>query len=382
MVGIAKKNQGKLETIEERFKSAGEWVAVASEHADAAVDLSKKPRLSKQALYHTQQCMEDATKGIARAAGVSHDDLREHSHNYPYLFFLLLDTIITESDGIQYANELLSPYYANQQEYDVRTHLGDMLNLTSSPRNKNLSKQQREAAEQFFDALLQFPPEGVKKMLDGLAQLNKKLQQTLSMEGPIDRFTREPFVVEPSRTDGGFVESIYRQLLEQGQGRPGGRKLSGEESKLLLRLARQTEKDLFAKYGQEQVWDWLKERGGKITVNANDISQGLDRFFDMQSVLAGILILGSLVWPHESYPRYPAPPNAPVSLDDAAKRIGRWRSMGTRHYTQELGVIKYIKPLAVQSKKTIVLLKRCYDDGYMLTAFSKDSQEGSSHLQD
>ena len=98
-----------------------------------AVDLAKKPRFRKQALYHTQQSMEDATKGIARAAGISHDDLREHSHNYPYLFFLLLDTIITDSDGIQYSNELLSPYYANQEEYDAKTRLGNMINLTSSP---------------------------------------------------------------------------------------------------------------------------------------------------------------------------------------------------------------------------------------------------------
>lgn len=373
MAGNVNKSQVKGESVEDRFQSAGEWVAVASEHADVAVELSRNPRFSKQALYHTQQSMEDAAKGMARAAGVSHDDLRKHSHDYPYLFFLVLDTIITESDGIQYANELLSPHYANQQEYDAKTHLGNMLNLTSSPRNKDLTKQQRQAAEQFFDALLQFPPEGVKRMLDGLAELNRKLQQTLRKEGPIDRFTREPFVLKPSRTDGGFAQSIFRQLLEQGQGRPGGRKLSGEETKLLQRLAKQIEENFSADYGEEQLWEWVQERGGKITVNANDISPGLNRFFDMQTVLAGILIVGSLVWPHESYPRYPAPSDAPVSLEDAAKRNGRWRSMGTRHYTQELGVIKHIKPLAVQTKKTIVLLKRCYDDGYMLTAFAKDS---------
>ena len=57
-------------------------------------------------------------------------------------------------------------------------------------------------------------------------------------------------------------------------------------------------------------------------MNANQIEPGLTRFFDMQSVLARILILGSLVWSHESYPRYPAPPNAPDSLDEAAKRPG------------------------------------------------------------
>jgi hypothetical protein len=373
MVGFVRKNQDILEAIEERLQSAGEWVTVASEHADVAVDLARKSRFPKQALYHTQQSMEDATKGISRAAGVSHDELREHSHNYPYLFFLLLDTIITDSDGIQYANELLSPYYANQKGYDVKTHLGDMLNLTSSPRNKKLTKPQREAAERFFDALLRFPPEGVEVMLKQLAELNKKLQQTLSKEGPIDQFTKEPFVVKPKRTDGSFMQSVYLQLLEQARKRPGGRNLSNTEKAMLQRMARQSETNLLAQYGKEQIWEWLDAQGGSLSVNANEINPGLNRFLDMQSVLAGILILGSLVWPHESYPRYPAPPNAPDSLDEAAKRTGRWRSMGTKHYTQELGVIKHINLLTVQAKKTTVLLKKCYDDGYMLAAFPNDS---------
>lgn len=338
-----------------------------------AVDLAKKPRFRKQALYHTQQSMEDATKGIARAAGISHDDLREHSHNYPYLFFLLLDTIITDSDGIQYSNELLSPYYANQEEYDAKTRLGNMINLTSSPSNKNLTKTQREAAEQFFDALLRFPPEGVEIMLTQLDELNKKLRQVLDKEGPIARFTKEPFVVKPSRSDGSFMQSVYRQLLEQARQRPGGRKLSKPETELLQRMAKQTEANLIAQYGEEQIWECLEGQGGRLTVNTSEISPGLNRFFDMQSVLAGILILGSLVWPHESYPRYPAPPDAPDSLNEAAKRTGRWRSMGTKHYTEELGVIQHIKSLTIQAKKTTVLLKTCYDNGYMLAAFPNDS---------
>ncbi len=364
------KNQS--ENLERRIHSAGEWIILASEHSDIAFDMAKKKRLQRHALYHVQQSMETAAKGLSIGAGVSHDVVRKHSHDYPHLFFFLAQKIIVESDGIQYANELLAPFYTGQGQYDVQAQLGGMLNLTSSPRNKNLNKTQQQEAEKFFDALLQFPPEGVEIMLEKLAELNQKMRQALNKGGPIAEFIREPFVLEPSRSEGSFAQSIFRQLIVQARMRPGSRKLSHAEMDLLERLARQTEANLRAEYTEEQIWEWLDAQGGKLSVNANQVEPGLTRFFDMQSVLAGILILGSLVWPHESYPRYPAPPDAPDSLSKAVQRTGGWRNMGTKHYTEELGVIKHIKPLAAQAKNTTTSLKRCYDSGYLLASLPKD----------
>ncbi len=364
------KDQG--ENLDKRFQAAGEWIILASEHSDIAADLAKRKHLQKHALYHVQQSMETAAKGLAIGAGVSHDVVRKHSHDYPYLFFLLAQKIIVESDGVQYPNELLAPFYAGQGRYDVQVQLGGMLNLTTPPKSKNLNNTQKREAEKFFDTLLQFPPEGVAIMLNKLAELNLKMRQALNKGGPITEFMHEPFVLEPSRSDGSFAQSIYRQLVDQASMRPGSRKLRRAETDLLERLARQTDTNLRAEYTEEQIWEWLDTQGGKLSVDANQIEPGLTRLFDMQSVLVGILILGSLVWPHESYPRYPAPPNAPDSLDEASKRTGGWRGMGTKHYTEELGVIKHIKPLAVQAKNTTTLLKRCYDSGYLLASLPKD----------
>ena len=372
-MGLAMSDKSKLDDRETRFQAAGEWIDLSLEHADIAVDLAKKPRLRKHALYHTQQSMETAAKGLAIGAGVSHDEIRRHSHDYPYLFFLLVEKIITESGGIQYANELLAPYYASQGGYDVEARLENMITLTSSPKNRNLTKAQKESAEQFFDGLLQFPPEAVQMMLNQLTKLNEHLRQALNKNGPIARFTNQPFVLEPSRSDGSFVQSIYRQLLEEASKRPGGRKLSKSEEALLWRMARQSETRLTAQYSEEQIWDWLASQGGEISFNANQIEPGLNRFFDMQSVLAGILILGSLVWPHESYPRYPAPPDAPDSIEQAARRTGKSRSLGTKHYTEHLGVIKHIKTVTAQAKMTATLLKKCYESGYLLASLPNDS---------
>ena len=365
--------KNKLDGLETGFEAAGEWIDLALEHADVAVILAKKPRFRKHALYHTQQSMETAAKGLAIGAGVSHDTIRRHSHDYPYLFFLLVEKVITESGGIQYANELLAPYFASQGGYDVEARLEHMLTLTSSPKNRDLTKAHKESAEQFFDALLQFPPEAVEIMLNQLTKLDEHLRQALNKKGPIARFTKEPFALKPARSDGSFVQSIYQQLLEQASKRPGGRKLHKSEEALLWRMARQSETRLRAQYSEEQIWEWVASQGGTFSFSANQIEPGLGRFFDMQSVLVGILILGSLVWPHESYPRYPAPPGAPDSLEEAAQRTRKGRSLGTRHYTEELGVIEHIKPLTAQAKRTAILLKKCYESGYLVTSLPNDS---------
>ena len=148
--------------------------------------------------------------------------------------------------------------------------------------------------------------------------------------------------------------------------------MSKTETDKFARLARQTDANLKAEYTEEQIWQWLTAQGGKLSFNANQIEPGLARFFDMESVLAGILILGTLVWPHESYPRYLAPPDAPDSLEKAVQRTSKGRELGTRHYTEQFGVIKYIKPLAAEAQNTTALLKRCFDSGYLLASLPKN----------
>lgn len=90
-MGLAMSDKNKLDDLETRFQAAGEWIDLSLEHADIAVDLAKKPRLRKHALYHTQPSMETAAKALAIGAGVSHEETRRHSHDYPYLFFLLVE---------------------------------------------------------------------------------------------------------------------------------------------------------------------------------------------------------------------------------------------------------------------------------------------------
>ena len=83
----------------------------------------------------------------------------------------------------------------------------------------------------------------------------------------------------------------------------------------------------------------------------------------------GLLIVGSLVWAHESYPRYPAEPDAPDSIEQAARE----RKLGVKHYTDEMGVIRHIKPLTAKADKTIRLLKSGYKAGYLLMS-AKDAK--------
>ena len=80
----------------------------------------------------------------------------------------------------------------------------------------------------------------------------------------------------------------------------------------------------------------------------------------------GILSIGALVWPHESYPRYPADPNAPNSLFDAAKKSeGGKRMLGTQHYSEQLGVICHIRRLTKECKNTTSLLQESFNQGWL-----------------
>ena len=63
-------NKNRCEDTDKRLQAAGEWIALASEHADIAVDLAEKQRFRTHALYDAQPSMETATKGMAIPAGV------------------------------------------------------------------------------------------------------------------------------------------------------------------------------------------------------------------------------------------------------------------------------------------------------------------------
>ena len=87
-------------------------------------------------IFHLQQAMELAVKGLARASGYGHETVKaEYGHNYFDLFFSLLEDIVLGSSLIGVINEVLSVFYVEGSSYDAPSHLSNVRDHLSSPKS-------------------------------------------------------------------------------------------------------------------------------------------------------------------------------------------------------------------------------------------------------
>ena len=330
------------EDVESRRRSVGEWVDLAVDHTNAAGRMLKYPPLETHALYMVQQSMEAATKALARSVSMSHAEV--YGHNNLNLFTWFLREVIESARAEEYSNHMISTYFRKPEGYDVIQYLQKMLSLTSSPS----SKLHDEDAKRLFESALtasQKEVEGILNHLDELAQTMKSIPGLKILR---KQLKNKQLSLRVSQSDSSPAKSMVRQITVQCFGQiPDDPKHDIEQ--VLLDQAG----ELIASQVRAQ-------SGGCVVIDGNQIIQQVDiSIFDAQLVNFGILIVGSLSWPHGSYPRYPAPPDAPDSLAEAATL----RKIGRRHYTEGLGVIKHIESLTRKAKWTTRLLKKCYAAG-------------------
>ena len=99
-----------LEEIAERRQRADEWIRLADLHIRAARHQMKKHGHETLVLYHLQQSMEKATKGLARAAGIPHHRLKgDIGHNNLFLLVKVIEIVVDSFDGYEHINDLHSP---------------------------------------------------------------------------------------------------------------------------------------------------------------------------------------------------------------------------------------------------------------------------------
>lgn len=338
-----------LEDTATRRQAAIEWFELASKHARAAVLLAEAEGLETDALYMTQQSMEAGAKGIARGAGLTHREV--YGHNNLRLFIRVVHEAVKVTETATHIDNLLAKHIVKGESYNTVGQLHEILKLTTSQRDTG--NQEKEAKE-FFESMLTVPPQAVAIMLKLLKDLDSTVEAFVNYWAP--KVTSTPFVLKAPPSNKGLTTAIFLQLLTQIA--PYLRGLSKAELFLARKLIRQLVANAIAAKGEEQFRSELAATGWHYSISRNEVAKTLD----LPVAFLGMLTVGGLVWPHESYTRYVASPQkTPLTFEQAAKK----RQLGVGYYSETVGVIKYIRELSVRAEKIITLLEDSYKAGYL-----------------
>ena len=336
-------------------QAMGDWLDLASEHAEVACLLARK--FPTHALYMTQQSMEAATKGLARGMGASHEDVRSWGHQNFNLFFWLMENLV-RMGATPHIDEILASHGVAHPEKDVLTRLHDMVLRTANPRR--LSKApDREAASQFYGSMLTLPPEPVEFLSDAFTKLRKASRLTSAQRRLIQGITKKPFKLMLLAGNEDAIESLSKQVCKQLLERLELAQLRTLDSAIVESLGMQYMSKRFATIGEESIQAELENNSGMYKIP--DVAKGYDTSIQVPVAFIGLFIVGGLVWPHESYPRYVAPPDAPDDIEQAAEQ----RKFGTQHYSEQLGVIKHIGTLTKQAREITKALRAGYQANYL-----------------
>ena len=305
-------NAERRETIDQRQAAVGEWIRLAVNHAQAAHILRRAASLQAQRLFMVQQSIEDAVKAIARNAGLSHKEVREYSHDILGLFVWYHSHVISTTRTAPYIDDLLANCSASHKEYNVVTQIDNLRVLTTSDRDpKHLDEHQRKAAEQFFESALTVSPQEISALLDLSQGLNKLRNNARVM---VKKVTRKPLVFDLSLHN---ERSFFDQVFDQARGRLDN--MSDDQAASMERLIQHLVGQWVIDNGEDDFRAYLAAANGGMFAFDKDKAEQILTMFEIPIALMQMLIVAALVWPHESYPRYVAPPEASLDFREAAK---------------------------------------------------------------
>ena len=351
-----------LEDLQKRRQHSAEWFDLALANAEAAVLLAEQPKLRCQSLFLTQQAMEAATKGFARNAGLPHDKLRDWSHNNLNLFLWCVDAIIESAEITEHIRNIFSTEPHGEGESDVIMQLKSLLEKTADPQKaKELGKEKEDIAREYFAFVLTLPPEGVATLLRLMDRVQDRVtEQRETSEPIIAKMTQVPVSVQELSPEANIVTTLTPQIILHCHRRMPDAKLTGEKLNFIRKLTRQILLNAIKDVGETRFRADLKANKGRIYLDNNQIMAGS---FDVPMAIMGVFILGTVVWPHESYSRYPAPPGAPDDFRLAA--APRKRKIGIKHYSEDLGVISHIQELAGRAQGLAESLLKAYKTAWL-----------------
>ena len=332
--------------IKDLHEQTGQWVDLAQSNSQAAKVLVKNG-LKIQGIFIVQQSMEAATKAFAVANGKDHSEVRSQGHQNLKLLMMTLDTVVKRWGKSDYVNHMVGGHYFKVDDYDVGKHLARAVEVTSDEKRTNTEK--RREANRLYESAITLTPKEVKRLLWLFDQSHSVLN---GMSGLLGHLKSREMSLELPLPRGRSNSTLTQQIIEQ--------------CRLPDREFHATEVEVFCELEELISGIIVDGGGGHTTLHGRHLTAQFKRFMQLQTALLGTLIIGSIVWPHEVGPRYPAPPDAPRKVSEAAERFHGHRRVGIQHYTDQLGVVKHLKAIVERSTRITTYLRSIQDNYYIL----------------
>ena len=325
-----------------------EWLQQANDDAHAATTLAKSGQ-RPQALFHVQQSMEKAVKGILISSGVPYAEVKKYRHENSESFLELSKRIGNRDLVAGVLQKLIDQTTLQRFEY-VRALVGGKKRPKkqrlsgeapevdeNAPPSLDFSAISNEDSARFRAEIATLPPE----IVEGLMGMLRKMSDAMHTA------TSKPFKLPSPPQNGDLVGWLYNQIRQQ----------------IFIRLPKHSI-GVLSPDVNEVVTGFIsligESRLREALARPSEWRIGLN--FEWVMAYLSLYLVGFIAWPHAVSARYPAPPGPRLGAMQAAVED----KLGTQHYTDEIGALKHVGMLARQAEVATDALLNCHRKGIRL----------------
>ena len=340
----------------EQIMNAQEWLRRAHTNAKTArlIVEQKNPELLVEAVTQVQQACEKATKAVMLANGMAYGEVAGMGHNSIGAFVNLIARLMCASQltedlsrllvreettgTVREITKLVFPGKKNKGNLDRVLYAWKQIFPASSENlgNKALEVEQWQRLTRAFD------PKVVELLIAFHETFKYKLREYIN-EIPSEYVDPRPLLAKEVKVETWVFNPSYAGLPRRFQGQESDAPIDPR----LENLAQQLVND-----SVEQIFSHIDQKHWPEKLNIKEVLLHISNWL---AALGWLFLCATVTTPHAVSSRYPAEEFQSVTVK------------GSQHYSDRLGVVACIDPLAVHTEEAIRNLIRHYrqiEEGY------------------
>ncbi|MYD36944.1 MAG: HEPN domain-containing protein [Dehalococcoidia bacterium] len=316
------------------------WLERAHTDATAAQVLAETDH-KLDALFHVQQAMEKATKGLRLATGTTHEEVTRTSHDTLDSLLRVFREPLEAGNLLEAFLDLFNPEILERLVFAHQGSISSNRKWSKKQRRQVYSEYTRIAhffrapevdkseADNFRASVATYPPEIIELLIDTLRRIRETILGA----------TKEPIKIAPLPPGEDWFQWLCSQVIRQ---------VSKRISNMKPRMLKKAEVGLV-----KAVLGPVDEPGLRAAMASRRLWR-VSRQFEWVMAYLCLYIVGTISWPHAVSARYPGRPAPAEEAIDAAT-AGR---MGIQHYSDRIGAMELVGTLADEAEWATRILKR------------------------